>query len=452
MNGAREAADEARVPEGDATVMAALAAAAAAERREIVEQAIAAHPDGRLRLTGDPTSGAALAGAALSGLRLRRAGLAFADLRGAELVDAHLASADLRSAQLEHADARGSDLTGADLSDARLGEAKLAGSLLEETDLTRASLRFADLREAVLEGARMDGADLWGAVLEGADLSDVSMRGARVGEAFARGADLTRADLRDTLWTNTDLRDATLIDADLRGAVLKGANLAGASLAGAQLQEANLLTCHLAGVHWADARLTKTRMVVGQLGDGVGEHQGTRHAAAARAYLALERNFIDLGDPAAASWAYRRRRRMEKQATRDRAIEAAKAGHAALSALEWARFAGDQLVEWVCDYGESLPRVAATLLTVFVVFAILYGVTGSVLRQEAGPHGQVQVVTHDPVDLAIFSLGAMTTSGLPTVTLTPVNVYVNLLSGVQALFGIFLTGLLGFVAGARIRR
>jgi hypothetical protein len=109
-------------------------------------------------------------------------------------------------------------------------------------------------------------------------------------------------------------------------------------------------------------------------------------------------------------------------------------------------------VEWVCDYGESLSRVFATLLVVFAVFTVIYGVTGSVLRAVDTPHGQVQVVTHDPVDLAIFSLMAMTTSGLPTITLTPSSVYVNLLNGFQALFGIFLTGLLGFVAGARIRR
>jgi len=85
-------------------------------------------------------------------------------------------------------------------------------------------------------------------------------------------------------------------------------------------------------------------------------------------------------------------------------------------------------------------------------FAVLYGVTGSVLRAAPGPNGPVEVVTRDPLDLAIFSLGAMTTSGLPTITLSPVNVYVNLLTGLQALCGIFLTGLLGFVAGARIRR
>ena len=61
-------------------------------------------------------------------------------------------------------------------------------------------------------------------------------------------------------------------------------------------------------------------------------------------------------------------------------------------------------------------------------------------------------MTHDPVDLAIFSLLAMTTSGSPVVELQPAGKLVHLLTGVQALLGIALTGLLGFVIGNRVRR
>ncbi len=433
-------------------ILSALQVASIGEKGRIVAALIAASAEGKLRLAGDDRRRPDLRGADLAGGRFRQAVLSFADLRGANLSQSHLASADLTAAFLEHADLSRADLSGALLTDAQLGEANLAGALLEEARLDRASLQFANLAGAVLEGAGLSGADLWGADLRDADISDAVLRGARVGEARAGRADLSRADLRDSDWTRSDLEGASLTEADLRGAVLKGVNLSGASLAGAQLQEANLTTCVLAGAYWADARLSKTRLAVAQLGGRVGEERAGDFEAAARSYLALERNFIELGEPGAASWAYRRRRRMEKLATRDRAADAVRTGKPGAAASEGLRFAGDQLVEWVCDYGESLSRVFATLLVVFTVFTALYGVTGSVLRAKDTPRGQIQVVTRDPVDLAIFSLMAMTTSGLPTVTLTPTNVYVNLLTGFQALFGIFLTGLLGFVAGARIRR
>lgn len=89
----------------------------------------------------------------------------------------------------------------------------------------------------------------------------------------------------------------------------------------------------------------------------------------------------------------------------------------------------------------------------FVGFAILYGVTESVVRVGRGPDGaEARAVTTAPSDLAVFSLLALTTSGSPAVGLVPRDQFVHFLTGVQALFGIALTGLLGFVAGNRIRR
>ncbi|MDQ2860482.1 MAG: hypothetical protein M3T55_07110 [Pseudomonadota bacterium] len=80
--------------------------------------------------------------------------------------------------------------------------------------------------------------------------------------------------------------------------------------------------------------------------------------------------------------------------------------------------------------------------------------TGAVERIALTP-GAAPKVTHDIGDLAAFSLMAMTTSGSASsasANLVGANVSVALLTGLQALLGIFLTGLLGFVAGARIRR
>jgi hypothetical protein len=74
------------------------------------------------------------------------------------------------------------------------------------------------------------------------------------------------------------------------------------------------------------------------------------------------------------------------------------------------------------------------------------------VRVEEGANGLTRTVTSDVLDLAIFSLLALTTSGSPVVGLLPRDEAVHALTGIEALLGIFLTGLLGFVAGHRIRR
>jgi hypothetical protein len=115
-------------------------------------------------------------------------------------------------------------------------------------------------------------------------------------------------------------------------------------------------------------------------------------------------------------------------------------------------YAAAQLVEWVCDYGESIPRVLYSLLAVYLLFILLYGLTGGVVH-EASPGGvDAPYVTRDPRDLAIFSLATITTVETHTVGLLPRAEWVLLLKGAETFLGIFLTGLLGFVTGNKIRR
>jgi len=83
------------------------------------------------------------------------------------------------------------------------------------------------------------------------------------------------------------------------------------------------------------------------------------------------------------------------------------------------------------------------MLAVFLLFTLVYGVAGAVVRSGA--------VTRNPLHLAVFSLSAMTTSNL-SFDLRPRGEWASLLAGLQAMLGIGLTGLLGFVIGNRIRR
>jgi hypothetical protein len=138
--------------------------------------------------------------------------------------------------------------------------------------------------------------------------------------------------------------------------------------------------------------------------------------------------------------------------------EALAQARAARSGRQWrrsigryAQYATDQLVEWMCDYGESVPRVLGSLAAVYAAFTLIYALSGSVVRVSAIPGGSVRAPIRNPVDVAIFSLLVMTT-GSPEGGLAPRGDLTLLLMGVHAFLGIALTGLLGFVLGNRIRR
>ena len=397
---------------------------------------------------------ARLPGAYLKGAKLRSAILRRVDLSGADLTGASLGQADLRGANLEWGRLGGADLVGAKLARAHMDKVDLRDALLEDADLRRASLRFAEMRGAVLEGANLAGADLWSIRLEAAELAGADLRRAIIKEADLRDADLARCDLRRADLSQTNLRGASLRGADLRGARLDGVDLSGGDLSDAKLDGVDLSRTNLSGVKFDGAELSRTRMRLDQLGDRIGEESERRFAPAARAYLALDRNFSELGDHDSARWAYLRRRRMEKLAELDRAREAWRARRWRDLPAPLAAFASDQAVEWLCDYGESVPRVLLTLLAVVIVFSGIYGVCGSVLSLSDGPDGPatVRAITRNPLELVVFSLMAMTTSGNPAVGLVPSHEAVHLLTGLQASIGIALTGLLGFVLGNRIRR
>jgi uncharacterized protein YjbI with pentapeptide repeats len=395
--------------------------------------------------------GADLDGADLRGAMLRHADLSRARLVRANLAGANLSGADLRGAVLDGADLGGADLVSAHLEGASLAGADLRGAMLEEANLDGASVRFARLQRAILEGASIRRADLRGADLENADLQRADLEGSELEEARPRASKLDGASLRDCILRQADLRGARMTGADLRGAVLTGADLRDAVLRDARLQAVGLTQCEIAHVFLAGAKLDDTQLRLKQLGGTIGEELAGDFERAAQGYLALERNFEGLGDHDAASWAYRRRRRMQKR-------EALAQAREALAGRRWrralgrsAQYASDQLVEWICDYGESVPRVLGALAVVYLAFTVIYALTGSVVREFAGPGGSGRVPVRNPVVAAIFSLLIMTT-GSPEGGLAPRGDFTLLLMGVEAFLGIALTGLLGFVLGNRIRR
>jgi len=391
-----------------------LAKATPEEKTDIVLRLIEEHPEGRLELPARDRV---------------RANLSKVDL-SRDTLRARLAQSKIESPPWWDADHEGANLFRAELQGANLFRAELQGANLLHANLQDANLESTNLQDANLEGANLQGALLMDANLQDAILANTNLQNA--GLDFA------------------NLQGANLVGVDLQGVILTFANLQGANLIGARLQGVDLSNTYITRIYVNSARLDKTRLRWEQLGGAIGEELAGAYRAAKHGYLALKQNFDDLGDYDAASWAYRKERRMEK-------LEALQKARTAVAERKWraaignfAKFASDQLVEWMCDYGESVPRVLGSLLVVYVLFTLFYGLTWGVMRVYDTPTAIIKEPTRNLIDLARFSLSAMTT--MESAGLEPRNGLVELVARLQALLGVALTGLLGFVVANRIRR
>ncbi len=391
--------------------------------------------------------GVRLAGRDLSGARLKGTDLTRADLRGTTLSGASGSGVTLSHAWLEEARLVGADLIGGVLTGVDAGEANFSDALLEDADLQHARLRFASFEGAVMDGANFTGADLWGARLQRVEAERACFKDARLDEAQLQDADLAQADLTGATLRRAQLGGANLRGATLRETTLDGADLTGADLTGAVLPHVSLSSCRLTHIRVAGAWLERTRMQAHQLGGAIGEELAGEFEAAREGYIVLEQNFRTLGSADDERWAFLRRRRMGKR------LHAARA-RTALTRRDWGaglalglRWAGDEVAEWLCDYGESVNRVLRAFLCVLLIFAALYWLTGSLIPREGAHDG----VRFEAIDYLLFSLDSMTTVGTSEVGLRPGGQLGVLLSSLQTVLGTVLLGLFGFVLGVRMR-
>ncbi|MGH9879072.1 MAG: pentapeptide repeat-containing protein, partial [Nitrososphaerales archaeon] len=321
--------------------------------------------------------------------------------------------------------------------------ANLSRANLQHVDLRLANLQyanfvFANLQSADLRLANLQEADLRLTDLRGADLRNANLQNARLGEANLKGADFSLA--------------------DLRGADLRNANLQNANLTEAKLERVDLSNIkNMSDVYLSGAWLDRTRVRRDRLGDGIHEEREGDYTAAKRGYAALKKNFDDLGDYDAASWAYRKEKRMEK-------LEARQKGRSALSNHQWRealggyfKFFNDTLVEGLCDYGESAGRVVGWMAALlFIIGPLLFSRMGGFVWSEklVQHYYELPSAWHQfgfsYYQYFLYTFNVFTTANF--LSLQPINDAVKLASGLFAIVGVALTGLLGFIIGHRLRR
>jgi len=320
---------------------------------------------------------------------------------------------------------------------------------LKEALLRNTNLEGAELLVTSLQGAHATRANFQGANLEGSNLEGTFLWGANFKYAFLKGTDLEGALLKDA-----NLEGTILWDANLRGAKLTGANLQGADLSHSHLEKVDFFTVEsIKGGYFYNAFLDDTRLKREQLGEAIGEDLYDEYDKAREAYLALKNNFAEIGRYRDESWAYVKERQMGKMMHHPRLARKYYGKELPENPSTWrlwwfyfrhtAKWLTDWFIELLCDYGESLWRVLAWMLLVILGFATYYQVSHAVVTSS-------QDAVTSLWDHLIFSLGAFTT--LQPARLQAASPGVELWATIQAIIGISLAGLLGFVTGNRIRR
>lgn len=300
-----------------------------------------------------------------------------------------------------------------------------------------------DLRDADLSGLDLHGMDFIEAHVEGASFSNANLAGAYLWEAYLPGACLTQADLRQAHLRDTDL----------------------SSLAKGGLQGVRLYQTFFGGV----LSLRYEQFLEHENPKGtptIWEHTEGRFSEAKDVYKTLKGYFENVGDYEGANWAYRHEQEMEKlmyvpewarwmysrwkwelSEERDTTYKLVKVVYWKPNTIEWLRL---EIADKLAGYGLSLVKPLFWLVMLILGFGLIYWAFGLVTALPCGyPNPPECAPSRNFVDALLFSLGAMTTIDVGNVQ--PYLSHVGILTSVEALLGIALTGLFGFVLGSKLR-
>src|SRR6185312_3245831 len=299
---------------------------------------------------------------------------------------------------------QGPNLNGVDLAGRRLRKLDLAGAVLPDVQFNNSHLHDSDL----------SGAWLWRANLSKARLSRADLSGAVLYEADLTEAEFFRADLRDAYLTGANLEKTRLLDADLRGA------------------------------YFYRARLSETEMMASQIGGAIGEEKAKWFKGAMEAYSRLKANFESIGRYADAGWAYCKERRMAKRWAAEQALALHKERKHQQAMAHWMKWLKDWSVELLCDYGESVWRILGWAIALFCIGGpLLLHLLGGIEDSKGN------LLLPQYRSYLLYMVDVFTTSNYSSFSAG--NDAVKLAAGIMSLIVIFRVGLLGFVAGNRIR-
>jgi uncharacterized protein YjbI with pentapeptide repeats len=364
---------------------------------------------------------------------------------------------------------------------------------IKSSSRSKKKLTREDVKIRIEENGGAWGLDLSNEYMSDIDLSGMDLRGVNFSGATMYRANLSQAFLERTNFQETrcwraNMSDTSLWSADLRLAELTECNLQRASLHNAKLQEASLYgaNLHFADLHNTTLSETKfTRSCLGKiiLQENKSDYhyfliqrekalipfRGNRYRAeelerqserhwidAENIYRNLKNNFDQIGLYDDASWAYKHERRMRKAAISQQVAILWNERKYLSTINASTAWLSDWCVELLCDYGESIVRVILWLFAMtFIIGPVLIGLSGGL--EWRGNNNIIylsfsylwQKMLYVYFQNILYMVDVLTTANFSE--LSPKNDLTRIISGVFAVLGVFLVGLLGFVAGNRIR-
>ncbi|MDJ0756747.1 MAG: pentapeptide repeat-containing protein [Ardenticatenaceae bacterium] len=289
------------------------------------------------------------------------------------------------------------------------------------------------------------------------DLSDLDLSGLDLKEANFSGANLSRAKFVGANLEGADLRDSICLETNFLDAALRNTLFYKANLRGARFSPYSFRT-------YSGARL-RTKWEIGDvrladLSGNIEDYHKAREACLSIAHTLYEQgNFSDASVfRVAAMRANRTTRNPFKRYKRHRALGR---GHF-ISLTGFVR----NLIRWLgliipdalCVYGESVWRVVIWIIFILFGFGpLLLFISGGLDWSNASEQTQILLQIDHPVvqsayfyfQYLMYVFDSFTTTDFSV--LEPRNDLVRFISGMLAFIGIFFAGLLGFVAGNRIR-
>ena len=294
-----------------------------------------------------------------------------------------------------------------------------------DADIPKEDRNVREMLETCAEsGQSMEGFSLRYAALEGLKLSNKRSRD-------LRGANLFRA----------NLQGASLYNVDLRGAELLKANLAGANLNEALLQDAELLGASLDGARleqteWGERCINEQRAIEAERQDDRAKALD-HYREAEVVYRSLRRAYAARAEAKQAGLFFRQEMTMGRKQM----------------PLWSASRAWSKLVDLVCAYGESPPRVIVSALAFNLICAVGYFFAG-VLSPEGpvkfDPSAGLATNLSHLAECVYYSVVTFTTLGYSDEAR---QIWiVRPLAAAQAFIGAFMMALFVVVFGKKMTR
>lgn len=295
-----------------------------------------------------------------------------------------------------------------------------------------------------------------------------------VGCSFPK-AELIDVAFRRSTFQHCDFRYATFRNVTFSGAHLEGCDLYRTYFLGNNVFErARIKACslHLAALEGADIHRENMESAVVQehreeferflrtfgfvASKNIPHFAALAKREAAGIYRSLSGVWAAKGLLGDSTWAYVRARRLEESCLSPRFLWRAALHEAELSPAETAPSRGGRLwhiirrfpaylvaliVDWICGFGSSLPRVLATVMFVILFFACVYSQTGAL----------VHVPKPEPitfVDCLNFSLHRMMATVPDDIN---IGARLEIIAACETSVGVALIGLFGFVFGNYVR-